>query len=114
MPASIPGGRWRSNRAGTARARDGMKNTTLMIGFVVAAALASALPRGGEAPSATDLLRAEKLAEQAQKRLRQPARSTARWAHGGSGFGDGPRERPAEESPVVINVRPPRERKSSR
>ena len=80
-----------------------------MIGFVVAAGLATALPRGGEAPSATDLLRAEKLAEQAQSRLRQPARPTARWAHGGSGFGDGSRERTDQQTPVVINVRPPRQ-----
>jgi len=85
-----------------------------MIGFLLAAGLATALPRGGEAPSATDLLRAEKLAEQARKRLRQTARPTARWAHGGSGFGDGPREQTEKENPVVINVRPPRERKSSR
>jgi hypothetical protein len=91
-----------------------MRNTTLSVGFLLAAGLATTLPRGGEAPTATDLLRAEKMAEQARQRLRQPARAKARWAHGGSGFGDGPRERTERESPVVINVRPPRERKSSR
>ena len=64
--------------------------------------------RGSEAPRATDLLRAEKLAEQAEKRLRLPAPRSAKWKKGGGGW-DAPGERAAEgQEHVIINVRPPR------
>src|SRR2546426_12463530 len=68
--------------------------------------------RDREAPRATDLLRAEKLAEQAQKRLELPApRHRARWKRGGSSWNVDRRE-PAERSePVIINVRPPLKRR---
>jgi hypothetical protein len=66
--------------------------------------------RGAEAPRATDLLRAEKLAEQAQKRLKLPAKRGGGWVHGGSGWGEErPREAPA---PVFIDIHPGKKSRS--
>jgi hypothetical protein len=86
--------------------------TLVALGIVVvvarvAAAGAPAVLRDGEAPRATDLLRAEKLAEQAEKRRTLPAsRHRVEWKHGGSGWND--RAARAERSDsVVINVGPP-------
>jgi len=62
----------------------------------------------GETPRATDLLRAERLAEEVEARRRLPLpghRST--WRHGGDGFGSGRDAPPARPSDVIINVRPP-------
>ena len=81
----------------------------MVVTFVVGCARFSlAAPRAGEAPSATDLLRAEKLADQARKRLSQSPRLVARWAKGGSGWSGRADARTESERPVVINVRPPR------
>jgi hypothetical protein len=43
--------------------------------------------RGNEAPRATDLLRAQKLADQAKERLELPAKKSGGWARGGTGWG---------------------------
>jgi hypothetical protein len=69
---------------------------------------------GREAPRATDLLRAEKLADQARRRLETP-RSSARegWLHGGSGWGENERADPAARGNVVINVRPATRRRKA-
>ena len=89
--------------------------TVLVVLIVGVARLALAAGRGplgrGEAPRATDLLRAETLAEQAEKRLRLPARRSAGWARGGSGWSAEGKKVPRSE-PVVIQVRPPRPRRS--
>jgi len=79
------------------------------VGTVLARAERPTLGRG-EAPRATDLLRAEKLAEQAERRLKMPAPRGAKWKKGGAGW-DARGEGAAESSePVIINVRPPRRR----
>jgi hypothetical protein len=69
---------------------------------------------GREAPRATDLLRAEKLAEQARRRLEKP-RSTTRegWLRGGSGWGGPERGDPSPRGDVVINVRPATRRRKT-
>ena len=63
--------------------------------------------RGGEAPRATALLRAETLAEQARKRLRVPAKRGQGWQKGGSGWG-GPAMDRERERPMIIDVHPQR------
>jgi hypothetical protein len=68
--------------------------------------------RGAEAPRATDLLRAEKLAEQAEKRLKVPTARRAGWKKGGHGW-EARGEAPERPDPVIIDVRPPRRRASS-
>ena len=68
-------------------------------------------PRLGdrEAPRATDLLRAQKLAEQAQRRLRMPGQRGPGWRRGGSGWNDRAGHGGFEPSEsVIINVNPPR------
>ena len=81
----------------------------LMVMNVLGLAHASDRPvlRGNEAPRATALLRAETLAEQAQKRLRMPAKRGQGWQKGGSGWG-GPAKDPEREKPIIIDVRPER------
>jgi hypothetical protein len=112
MAGRIAGTSRRSNRRGTSRAHRDMKKILAVV-IVLGAAAPSApteRPRlgGRESPRATDLLRAEKLAEQAEERLKLPApRRRAEWKRGGSGWGEG-RARPAEPRDVIINVRPPR------
>ena len=85
---------------------------TAMIVAMAGAAHAGERPalRGSEAPRATDLLRAEKLAEQAEKRRALPARRGPGWKRGGSGFDD--RGEPRADAPksVVVNVRPSKSR----
>ena len=81
----------------------------------VAAAGAPVVLRESEAPRATDLLRAEKLAEQAEKRRTlPPPRHRAEWKHGGKGWDD--RAARAERSDsVVINLgSPPTKRRPDR
>jgi hypothetical protein len=96
----------------------GMKKILLVSALVtVSAALARAeQPRlgGREAPRATDLLRAEKLAEQAQRRLRAPARRGPGWRHGGSGWNDVGHGGSEPSESVIINVNPPRRRAAPR
>jgi hypothetical protein len=60
---------------------------------------------GREAPRATDLLRAETLADKARDRLRLPKRAPAGWQKGGDGWTDR-RPRAAESNPVTIHVSP--------
>jgi hypothetical protein len=91
-----------------------MKTTTLvMVVLTLGAAPARAerpTLRGAEAPRATDLLRAEKLAEQARKRLETPARRGAKWKHGGSGWNDADGVTSDPRESITINVRPSRRR----
>ena len=66
-----------------------------------------------ESPRATDLLRAEKNAEQAQRLLKPPQHSGPVWRHGGSGWKPARDAAPAEPGNVTIKVAParrPRER----
>ena len=85
-----------------------MKTMVLAMTIFAMAGAATAgdrpLLRGGEAPRATDLLRAKKLAEQAEKRLRLPAQRSSGWKHGGSGWNDDARVRPEESERVTINL----------
>jgi hypothetical protein len=66
-----------------------------------------------EAPRATDLLRAKRLAEKAQDRLRTPHSSRAGWAHGGEGW-NAPGRPTAQEPRVTINVGSSRQPKAKR
>jgi hypothetical protein len=77
--------------------------------FFIAPALAER-PRldGREAPRATDLLRAERLAEQARKRLEMPAPRSSGWKHGGTGWGEPEATEPREPRDVIIDVNSPR------
>ena len=65
-------------------------------------------PRG-ETPRATDLLRAERMAEDVRRRLELPAaRELSRWKRGGEGW----RRREggaalATDGDMIINVKPP-------
>ena len=76
--------------------------------------LAGATPRprlgGSEAARATDLLRAETLAGQAEKRLRLPAHEGAGWKKGGTGWDAPAGRRPTDSSSVTIRVGPSRRR----
>ena len=84
----------------------------LMVVSVLGLAQAAERPvlRGGAAPRATALLRAETLAEQARKRLRVPAKRGQGWQKGGSGWG-GPAKDPDRERPIIIDVHPERRAK---
>ena len=83
----------------------------MLLVSVVAGPASAGRPRlsGPEAPRATDLLRAETLAEQAQKRLRPPGRKGAGWLRGGSGWDDDGGAAPAPD-PVIIHLHPSRRR----
>jgi len=85
----------------------------LSIGAVVTASERPVL-RGNEAPRATDLLRAKRLADQAKSRLRMPQEKSAGWQRGGSGWDEtrevATKERSAGDS-VAIRVAPPRRRR---
>ena len=87
---------------------------TLLVMVIVIATTRPALAadllrsRTGETPRATDLLRAEKMAEEAQRRLALPKRKTARWLRGGTGWNERASKATTDADPVVINVRPPR------
>jgi hypothetical protein len=87
-----------------------MKTIVLMTILACAAGVALPPPHGGEAPRATDLLRAEKLADQARKRLETPARRGPGWRHGGSGWNDASGAAPEPRESVIINVNPSRRR----
>jgi hypothetical protein len=66
-----------------------------------------------ESPRATDLLRAQRLAERTQSRLRVPRPSRRGWAHGGDGWNAPPK--PADQEPrVTINVGSSRRPKAKR
>ena len=63
---------------------------------------------GREAPRATDLLRAERLAEQARKRLEMPRPHGSGWKRGGTGWGEPDAAEPRAPRDVIIDVNPPR------
>src|SRR5690242_20697612 len=90
---------------------DHMKKIMVIVVSVLALRAPASAERptlnGREAPRATDLLRAEKLADQARRRLEAP-RSSAHegWLRGGSGWGEPERAEPARHDDVVIDVRP--------
>jgi len=63
---------------------------------------------GGEAPRATDLLRAERLAEQARKRLEMPRPHSSGWKRGGTGWGDNDASATQVPRDVIIDVNSPR------
>jgi hypothetical protein len=63
-----------------------------------------------ESPRATDLLRAQKLADQAQRRLEIPRQRSAKWKRGGGGWNTPGREPSEGPDSVIINLRPPRRR----
>jgi hypothetical protein len=85
-----------------------------MVGVVAWASGTLATRRGpaDETPRATDLLRAERLAEEAEARRRLPQpghRST--WKRGGDGFDGGTAQPASRPSDVIINLRPPTQRR---
>ena len=88
--------------------------TTIMVMAMSVLGLAQAsdrpVLRGKETPRATALLRAETLAEQAQKRLRVPTKRGQGWQKGGSGWG-GRATEPEREKPIIIDVHPERRAK---
>jgi len=66
-------------------------------------------PRG-ETPRATDLLRAERLADDVRRRLElPPTRAAAGWRPGGAGWPrrNAPAASLAQDGDVIINVQPP-------
>ena len=79
---------------------------------VVAGPASAGRPRlpGPAAPRATDLLRAETLADQAEKRPHAPAHHGPGWLRGGSGWNDQPDVAPAQRDPVIIHLHPSRRR----
>ncbi|TMB16711.1 MAG: hypothetical protein E6J71_15690 [Deltaproteobacteria bacterium] len=78
-----------------------------MAGLAVAAESPALLER--ETPRATDLLRAKRMAERVERRLRAPASHGSAWRQGGSGWDTTP-ESPPESKNLTIRVSPPRRR----
>ena len=70
----------------------------------------------GEAPRATDLLRAERLAEEVRRRLElPPVHIEGGWRHGGQGWRrKEPATKLATDGDVIINVKPPKGRPPAR
>ena len=91
-----------------------MKTTlvAMILVSVFGGTASAAHPRlpGRAAPRATDLLRAETLADQAEKRLHAPAHHGPGWLRGGSGWNDEPTVAPASHDPVIIHLHPSRRR----
>ena len=91
-----------------------MKTTlvAMILVSVFGGTASAAHPRlpGLAAPRATDLLRAETLADQAEKRLHAPAHHGPGWLRGGSGWNDEPTVAPASHDPVIIHLHPSRRR----
>src|SRR5258705_10227346 len=89
-----------------------MKRTLIVMVLmsVVAGPASAQRPRlsGPEAPRATDLLRAETLAEQAERRLKTRAPRGPAWRHGGAGGGGDRGAAPAPPGSVLIHLHPPR------
>ena len=84
--------------------------TMVMVGGLLSSrALAVVDQPRGETPRATDLLRAERLAEEVRRRLEMPAvKEISRWKRGGEGWQ--PRQGGAAlstDGDTIINVRPP-------
>jgi len=100
---------------GTRTAESGMKTIALVAGILVTTRVCAATlgPHlgAGEAPRATDLLRAETLAEKAERRLRMPHPTSRGWAKGGTGWGS--ERRPVDVAPAInIHVKPPSKRRA--
>jgi hypothetical protein len=78
-------------------------------GCWVLGASAALLPPSTETPRATDLLRAERLADEVQRRLELPrVRAEVGWRHGGQGWKRRePAAKVATDGDVIINVKPP-------
>src|SRR2546428_10100430 len=93
-----------------------MKRTLIVtvLMSVVAGPASAQRPRlsGPEAPRATDLLRAETLAEQAERRLKTRAPRGPAWRHGGSGGGDDSGAAPAPPQAALIHPHPSRGRRA--
>src|SRR2546426_3871903 len=92
-----------------------MKRTLIVMVLmsVVAGPASAQRPQlsGPEAPRATDLLRAETLAEQAERRLKTRAPRGPAWRHGGAGGGDDRGAAPAPPQALIIHPHPsPRRR----
>src|SRR2546428_2789158 len=91
-----------------------MKRTLIVMVLmsVVAGPASAGRPRlpGPAAPRATDLLRAETLAEQAERRLKTRAPRGPAWRHGGAGGGGGSGAPPAPPPARLIPPHPPRRR----
>ncbi len=85
----------------------------MVVGGCVAFPASAALeqPRS-ETPRATDLLRAERLADEVRRRLElPPVRIDAGWRRGGEGWRRRPAEaKVAQDGDVIINVKPPGQR----
>ena len=80
----------------------------LVGGCWVLGASAALQPPGAETPRATDLLRAERLADEVRRRLElPPARAEAGWRRGGQGWAAGAAAKVATDGDVIINVKPP-------
>jgi hypothetical protein len=84
----------------------------LIGGCWVLRASAALQPPGAETPRATDLLRAERLADEVRRRLElPPARAEATWRHGGQGWQRrDTAAKVATDGDVIINVKPPKAR----
>jgi len=84
--------------------------TIVMVALLARGAAGDEHPtlRGREAPSVTDLLRAERLAEQAQKRLGTSKKRGPGWVRGGSGWDAPGAGGPPASPPVIINMRSPK------
>jgi hypothetical protein len=78
-------------------------------GCWVLGASAALQPPSSETPRATDLLRAERLAEEVRRRLElPPVRVEAGWRRGGQGWKRrDPAAKVATDGDVIINVKPP-------
>jgi hypothetical protein len=93
--------------------------TMLWIAVVIGMArvcCAGELPRlrGGETARATDLLRAERMAEEAEKRRRLPGSSRRHgWLRGGAGW-SGARGARREEQPPRVTIRVSPSRRAAR
>jgi len=59
---------------------------TILLARTTSAPSATGLPTGGEAPSATDLLRAKRMADDAARRLQVRPPKRGSWEPGGGGW----------------------------
>src|SRR2546428_11435073 len=88
-----------------------MKRTLIVMVLmsVVAGPASAQRPRlsGPEAPRATDLLRAETLAEQAERRLKTRAPRGPAWRHAGAGGAEDSGAPPAPREAVITPPPPP-------
>lgn len=81
---------------------------SILLARTVIRAPATELPSGGEAPRATDLFRAKRMADEATGRLRARPPRRAEWAHGGGGWKT--EAAAADPEPKVERKLPPRKR----